>query len=76
MVISKRQVVRLLTAKLETFKAEDAAVLNAGLKSAPYVTVDDAGASHRGKAGVTTRIGSLQFRRLSHRGEQIAPGVS
>jgi hypothetical protein len=59
--ISKRQVVRLLTARLETFKAEDAAVLNAGLKSAPYVTVDDTGASHRGKAGVTTQIGSYNF---------------
>jgi hypothetical protein len=60
-VISKRQVVRLLTAKLETFKAEDAAVLNAGLKSAPYVTVDDTGARHRGKAFVTTQIGSYNF---------------
>jgi hypothetical protein len=60
-VISKRQVVRLLTARLETFQAEDAAVLNAGLKSAPYVTVDDTGASHRGKAGVTTQIGSYNF---------------
>jgi len=30
-VISKRQVVRLLTAKLETFRAEDEAVLKAGL---------------------------------------------
>jgi hypothetical protein len=46
--ISKRQVLRLLTAKLETFQAEDGAVLNAGLKSAPYVTVDDTGARHRG----------------------------
>jgi hypothetical protein len=55
LAISKRQVVRLLSARLETFQAEDAAVLNAGLKSAPYVTVDDTGASHRGKAGVTTR---------------------
>ena len=61
LAISKRQVVRLLTAKLETFQAEDAAVLNAGLKSAPYVTVDDTGARHRGKAGVTTQIGSYNF---------------
>ena len=41
-VISKRQVVRLLTAKLETFRAEDEAVLKAGLCGA-YVTVDDTG---------------------------------
>jgi Transposase IS66 family len=60
-VISKRQVVRLLTAKLETFRAEDAEVLKAGLSSAPYVTVDDTGARHRGKAGVTTQIGSHNF---------------
>jgi Transposase IS66 family len=54
-------VVRLLTAKLETFRAEDAEVLKAGLSSAPYVTVDDTGARHRGKAGVTTQIGSHNF---------------
>jgi hypothetical protein len=59
-VISKRQVVRLLTAKLETFRAEDAAVLKAGLSGA-YVTVDDTGARHAGKSGYTTQIGSCAF---------------
>jgi hypothetical protein len=59
-VISKRQVVRLLTAKLETFCAEDAAVLKAGLSGA-YVTVDDTGARHAGKSGYTTQIGSSNF---------------
>ena len=49
-MISKRQVVRLLTAKLETFRAEDEAVLKAGLSGA-YVTVDDTGARHAGKSG-------------------------
>src|SRR5712672_2719489 len=58
--ISKRQVVRLLTAKLETFRAEDAAVLKAGLGGA-YVTVDDTGARHAGKSGYTTQIGSDTF---------------
>jgi len=58
--ISKRQVVRLLTAKLETFRAEDAAVLQAGLGGA-YVTVDDTGARHAGKSGYTTQIGSDAF---------------
>ena len=48
--ISKRQVVRLLTAKLETFRAEDEAVLKAGLSGAD-VTVDDTGARHAGKSG-------------------------
>ena len=59
-VISKRQVVRLLTAKLETFRAEDEAVLKAGLCGA-YVTVDDTGARHAGKNGYTTQIGSMQM---------------
>lgn len=59
-VISKRQVVRLLTAKLETFRAEDQAVLRAGLGGA-YVTVDDTGARHAGKSGYTTQIGSHNF---------------
>src|SRR5271157_5423244 len=59
-VISKRQVVRLLTAKLETFRAEDEAVLKAGLSGA-YVTVDDTGARHAGKSGYTTQIGSSNF---------------
>jgi hypothetical protein len=59
-VISKRQVVRLLTAKLETFRSEDAAVLKAGLSGA-YVTVDDTGARHAGKSGYTTQIGSCAF---------------
>jgi hypothetical protein len=59
-MISKRQVVRLLTVKLERFRAEDAAVLKAGLGGA-YVTVDDTGARHAGKSGYTTQIGSDTF---------------
>lgn len=60
-VISKRQVVRLLTAKLDMFRAEDEAVLEAGLSCAPYVTVDDTSARHAGKNGYTTQIGSSSF---------------
>ena len=59
-VISKRQVVRMLTATLETFRAEDAAVLKAGLTGA-CVTVDDTGARHAGKNGYATQIGSDRF---------------
>jgi hypothetical protein len=59
-LISKRQVVRLLTVKLEIFRAEDEAVLKAGLGGA-YVTVDDTGARHAGKSGCTTQIGSNRF---------------
>src|SRR5271166_1423706 len=61
LMISKRQVVRLLRAKLETFRAEDEAVLRAGLASAPFVTVDDTGARHAGKTCFTTHIGSDRF---------------
>jgi len=61
LAISKRQVVRLLTAKLEDFRAEDEAVLRAGLMSAPFVTVDDTGARHAGKSCFTTHIGSNRF---------------
>src|ERR1700733_5494589 len=60
-VISKRQVVRLLVVKLETFRAEDEEVLTAGLGSSRFVTVDDTGARHQGKSGFTTHIGSDRF---------------
>jgi hypothetical protein len=59
--ISKRQVVRLLSAKLEGFRAEDEAVLRAGLEGSPFITVDDTGARHAGKACFTTHIGSDRF---------------
>ncbi len=73
--ISKRQVVRLLTAKLETFRAEDAAVLQAG-SSGAYVTVDDTGARHAGKSGTTTLDRLFQLHGVWRRPLQIAPGVS
>src|SRR5919106_3503706 len=59
--ISKRQVVRLLTAKSAALIAEAKAVLRAGLASAHWITVDDTGARHRAKNGVTTQIGDDRF---------------
>jgi hypothetical protein len=59
--ISKRQLVRLMTTDLERFSAEDARVLRSGLSNAPFVTVDDTGARHAGKACITTQIGSDRF---------------
>jgi hypothetical protein len=59
--ISKRQVVRLLTSGLEAFQAEDKAVFHAGLCVSPYISVDDTGARHAGKAGYTTQFGSDRF---------------
>jgi hypothetical protein len=59
--ISKREVVRLLTTDLEMFEQEDHAVLEAGLLSSPYITVDDTGARHARRPGVTTQIGGERF---------------
>jgi len=59
--ISKRQVVRLLAAKLETFRAEDEAAFTAGLCASPYISVDDTGARHAGKSCYTTQFGSARF---------------
>ena len=59
--ISKRQVVRILTSDLDQFVEEDAAILHAGLLSAPFITVDDTGARHARRDGVTTQIGSDRF---------------
>src|SRR3954468_10300658 len=59
--ISKREVVRLLTSDLEAFAQEDHAILEAGLVSSPYITVDDTGARHARRPGVTTQIGGERF---------------
>jgi hypothetical protein len=59
--ISKRQAVRLLTTDLEPFEQEDHAVLTAGLVSSSYITVDDTGARHARRPGVTTQIGGKRF---------------
>lgn len=59
--ISKRQVVRLLTTRSADLVAEAKAVLRAGLESAAWITVDDTGARHRARNGVTTQIGDHRF---------------
>jgi len=59
--VSKRQVVRLLTAKLDLFRAEEEAVFTAGLRASGFVSVDDTGARHAGKACYTTQFGSDRF---------------
>ena len=59
--ISKRQVVRLLTARLDTFRAEEEAAFRAGLRASACVSVDDTGARHAGKACYTTQFGSDRF---------------
>ncbi len=59
--ISKRQVVRLLTAGQDGFLDENRAVLRAGLETASWITVDDTGARHADRNGICTRIGNERF---------------
>jgi hypothetical protein len=60
-VISKRQVVRLLIAGQDGFLAESRDVLRAGLSSAAWITVDDTGARHKAANGFCTQIGNAHF---------------
>jgi hypothetical protein len=60
-LISKRQLVRLLIANQDGFLAEARDVLRAGLNCAPWITVDDTGARHLAKNGVCTQIGNAHF---------------
>jgi hypothetical protein len=59
--ISKREVVRLLTAGQDGFRDEARDVLRAGLANCPWITVDDTGARHRAKNGFCTQIGNAHF---------------
>jgi hypothetical protein len=59
--ISKRQVLRLLTARQEDFLDESREVLRSGLANAPWLTVDDTGARHKAKNGYCTHIGNDHF---------------
>ena len=59
--ISKRQVLRLLSNDVDAFCEEAHGVLRVGLESADWVTVDDTGARHRNRNGVTTQIGNDCF---------------
>jgi hypothetical protein len=60
-LISKRQIVRLLIAGKQSFLEEACAVLRAGLTSAAWVSVDDTGARHKARNGFCTQIGNGQF---------------
>ena len=61
LAISKRQVVRLLSGGIEGLVAEDQAVLNAGLKSARWISVDDTSAPHGRRNGYVTHMGDRRF---------------
>jgi Transposase IS66 family len=60
-VISKRQVVRMLIEGREGFRTEARDVLRAGLSSAAWITVDDTGARHKATNGFCTQIGNAHF---------------
>jgi hypothetical protein len=60
-VISKRQVMRLLIDGHDGFRDEARDVLRAGLTSAAWITVDDTGARHKATNGFCTQIGNAHF---------------
>src|SRR5712675_428214 len=60
-IISKRQLVRLLIADQDGFLDEARDVLRAGLISAAWITVDDTGARHKATNGFCTQVGNAHF---------------
>ena len=59
--ISKREVVRLLTAGHDRFHTEARAVLREGLAHSSWITVDDTGARHQARNGFCTQLGNAHF---------------
>jgi hypothetical protein len=59
--IAKGQIIALLTAHKDAFHAEKDAILEAGLATARWVTVDDTGARHAGCHEHTTHLGDDRF---------------
>ena len=59
--ISKRQVVRLLNESQSIFLDEVREVLQAGLNTASWISVDDTGARHQHQNGVCTQLGNDHF---------------
>ena len=69
-VVSKRQLVRLLIDDQDAFLDEARDVLSAGLDTAAWITVDDTGARHKAKNGVCTQIGNDAFTSFSTTGSK------
>src|SRR5687767_11210634 len=59
--LSKGQIIAILTANKDAFHAEKDAILEAGLATAGWVTVDDTSARHAGANEYTTHIGNDRF---------------
>jgi hypothetical protein len=60
-LISAGQISNLLTKGHDAFHTEKAAVKQAGLETARWISVDDTGARHLGVNGVTTQVGDDRF---------------
>ena len=60
-LISPRQVVRLLIEGQDGFRDEAREALRAGLASGAWITVDDTGARHKANNGFCTQIGNAHF---------------
>ena len=69
--ISKGQIVTILTANKDVFHAEKDAILEAGLATARWVTVDDTAARHAGRDEYTTHIGNDRFAWFATRPSKI-----
>ena len=61
LAISEREIQRLLTEKQDDFLDETRDVLRAGLRTSPWISVDDTGARHKAKNGYCTQIGNEHF---------------
>jgi hypothetical protein len=61
LAISEREIQRLLTGKQDSFLDETRDVLRAGLRTSPWISVDDTGARHKAKNGYCTQIGNEHF---------------
>jgi len=59
--ISRGQINQILLHRQDAFHAEKDALLQVGLATSSYVTVDDSGARHQGKNGFVTHIGNDLF---------------
>ena len=66
----------LLSADHGAFHAEKDALLETGLATASYVTVDDTGARHRGQNGYVTHIGNAHFAWFQSTPPAIAGSIS
>jgi hypothetical protein len=60
-IISKRQVIRLLNASAPAFVVAAQEVARAGLETARWISVDDTGARHQNRNGVCTSLGNDSF---------------